>query len=392
MPAYIIPLAVTLGVQIQASLVVFTPPVLAPKAQFDVGVEAAAVGIITSLVYLTSAPATLLSGRVLQKIGAIRVSQLCVLLTSLGMTLVALASPIFIVLGALIIGLGYGPITPASSAILANTVPKNLRGFIFSVKQSGVPLGGAIAGAVVPGLILYFGWQIAGLIVAFLGVMLVGCINCFQGKIEFIGFQNNVSTTREGFLEPLKMIFGERRLKELALSSGVFSGMQMSLGTFLVVLLTDNANFTITAAGGALSAAMVAGALGRLFWGFISDVFLSPRTVLGLLGLLMSASAFLTSAISESWSLISIYSLAIVFGSSAVGWNGVYLAEVANIVESDKVGTATGGSLAVTYSGVVILPILFWIIYLFTGSYTIPFVFIGFLSLLRGVMFFFPTN
>ena len=391
MPAYLIPLAVTLAVQIQVSLIVFTPPVLAPQAQFDIGIEAAAVGIITALIYLTSVPATLLSGQVLQKLGAIRVSQLCILLTSLGMTLVAFPNPMIIALGALIIGLGYGPITPASSAILANTVPKHLRGFIFSVKQSGVPLGGAIAGAIVPILILFYGWQMAGIIVAFLGVLLISGLNFFQLKIDSTIIQNTV-VSRDGLLEPLKIIFGNQRLKELAVSSSVFSGMQMSLGTFLVVLLTESANFSITVAGGALSAAMIAGALGRLFWGFISDTLLSPRSVLGFLGLVMSVSAFLTSTISESWSLFFIYLLAVVFGSSAVGWNGVYLAEVANIVESDKVGKATGGSLTVTYSGVVLFPIIFWIIYAVTGSYAVPFVFLGCLSFLRGGMFFIPKK
>ena len=195
MPAYLIPLAVTLAVQIQVSLIVFTPPVLAPQAQFDIGIEAAAVGIITALIYLTSVPATLLSGQVLQKLGAIRVSQLCILLTSLGMTLVAFPNPMIIALGALIIGLGYGPITPASSAILANTVPKHLRGFIFSVKQSGVPLGGAIAGAIVPILILFFGWQMAGIIVAFLGVILISGLNLFQSKIDSTIIQNRQKTT-----------------------------------------------------------------------------------------------------------------------------------------------------------------------------------------------------
>ena len=146
MPAYIIPLIVTLAIQTQVSLVVFTPPILAPQAQFDIGVEAAAVGMVTSLIYLSSVLATLLSSQILNKMGAIRVSQLCILLTSLGMLLMTIPNYFLIGFGAIIIGFGYGPITPASSMILANSVPQNLRGLIFSIKQSGVPLGGAAAG------------------------------------------------------------------------------------------------------------------------------------------------------------------------------------------------------------------------------------------------------
>lgn len=50
---FIASLLVTLAVQIQASLVVFTPPILAPIAQGDVGVNAASVGLVIALIYLS---------------------------------------------------------------------------------------------------------------------------------------------------------------------------------------------------------------------------------------------------------------------------------------------------------------------------------------------------
>ena len=101
----------------------------------------------------------------------------------------------------------------------------------------------------------------------------------------------------------------------------------------------------------------------------------------------MSISAFAVSLVSPSWPLILVYGLAIIYGASAAGWNGVYLAEVANIVEPQTVAAATGGSLTVTYSGVVIIPMLFWTAYIVTSSYAYPFVMLGVLSLVPGVLF-----
>ena len=69
----------------------------------------------------------------------------------------------------------------------------------------------------------------------------------------------------------------------------------------------------------------------------------------------------------------------------------VYLAEVANIVKPQTVAVATGGSLTVTYSGVVIIPILFWSAYMMTSSYAYPFVMLGVLSLVPG-LFCFKNN
>ena len=67
------------------------------------------------------------------------------------------------ILGALLLGLGYGPATPASSMILARAAPPHLLALTFSIKQTGVPLGTAIAGAAVPALVLALGWQGAAL-------------------------------------------------------------------------------------------------------------------------------------------------------------------------------------------------------------------------------------
>lgn len=161
----------------------------------------------------------------------------------------------------------------------------------------------------------------------------------------------------------------------------------MCLGSYLVVLLIERAALTVAVAGGALSVAMIAGIFGRLFWGVLADYGLSARSVLGLLGLLMATGAMLMTLIDNTWTLGFIYLVCFLFGASAVGWNGVYLAEVAHIAPPGRAGSATGASLAMTYSGVVILPSLFWLVHALTDSYAPGFMLVGLLALWRGVVF-----
>ena len=161
----------------------------------------------------------------------------------------------------------------------------------------------------------------------------------------------------------------------------------MCLGSYLVVLLTERAMLSVSVAGGALSVAMVAGIFGRLFWGVLADRGFSPRTVLGLLGIMMAVCAALITLIDAGWSIAAIYTLAFLFGASAVGWNGVYLAEVASIAPAGLAGSATGASLATTFSGVVILPSVFWLLHAVTHSYAPGFMFVGLLTLWWGVLF-----
>lgn len=387
MTGYLLPLIVTLAVQVQASMVVFTPPVLAPLAQTDIGVGAAAVGIVTALIYVSSVPAALLSGHVLERVGAIRVSQLCLLFSSAGMALMTVANPWVVALGALVVGIGYGAVTPASSYVLADRVPENLRSFIFSLKQSGVPIGGALAGIIVPLLMAAAGWQSAALIVALMGLLVAASSQTVQRSVDHANPPRRAAHGTH-LLEPLKLVMSHAQLRELALSSFTFSGMQMCLGSYLVVVLTARADFSVTAAGAALSVAMIGGAISRLVSGALADHWMPPRKVLGGLGIIMSVSAFLMAFVSGAWPVMLIYFLALVFGASAIGWNGVYLAEVARISAPGRAGAATGASLAMTYSGVVVLPTLFWVIHELTSGYTVSFVLIGVLTLWRAGLFF----
>jgi hypothetical protein len=114
---------------------------------------------------------------------------------------------------------------------------------------------------------------------------------------------------------------------------------------------------------------------------------MSPRTVLGTLGAMMAVSAFVTAAMGPSWPYVLMLSVSFVFGASAIGWNGVYLSEVARMAPPGKAGSATGASLAMTYAGVVFLPTIFWLIVHASGSYAAAFVAVGLFTLWRGSVF-----
>jgi len=75
-----------------------------------------------------------------------------------------------------------------------------------------------------------------------------------------------------------------------------------------------------------------------------------------------------------------------VFGASAVGWNGVYLAEVARQAPPGMASVATGGTLTVTFFGVVVGPPLFGLIVNLTGTYRAGYAAVGALTLLCLVM------
>ncbi len=143
-------LSVTLAIQAMVSMALLTLPVMAPVVADAIGVSSVYVGVYVAIAYLGAILASLAAGTAVARYGAIRVSQAGLLICALGLALCAVKSVPVIALGALLVGIGYGPVTPASSHLLARTTPARSLSLVFSVKQTGVPLGGVMAGLIVP--------------------------------------------------------------------------------------------------------------------------------------------------------------------------------------------------------------------------------------------------
>ena len=381
------PLVVTMAIQALVSLVVYTPPVLAPVAQTEIGAPASAVGIVTALIYLAATFTAFSAGNIINRFGAMRASQLSLVFCTVGVALMASANAWLVALAALVIGTGYGVVTPSSSAILAERTPAGMRAFIFSVKQTGVPIGGALAGILIPVLIGAFGWKQAALLAGLACLVLTFAVQPWRAGVDLAPHAPRPAAPVH-FLEPFRLVMTHPQLRELAFASFAYSGMQMCMGSFLVVFFVERMNLSVGGAGAALSIAMVAGSIGRIFWGVVADNWMSPRALLGTLGALMGMSAFVTAAMAPSWPYTLMLTVSFFYGASAIGWNGIYLSEVARLAPPGKAGSATGASLAMTYAGVVFLPTMFWLIIHVSGSYAAAFGAAGVFTFWRGSFFF----
>ena len=119
------PLLLTLVIQAMVAMALLSLPVVAPVVAQTLQVSPALVGLYVSVTYAGAMVATLMGGATVARMGAIRVSQWGLVLCALGLLLCAVPWLPSMVLGAVLIGLGYGPITPASSHLLARTTPKH---------------------------------------------------------------------------------------------------------------------------------------------------------------------------------------------------------------------------------------------------------------------------
>ena len=382
---YIVPLAATLSIQSLVSMAAVTVPVFAPVAASEIGIPATYVGIYVALIYIGAVISSLPSGGLVLRRGAIRVSQGCLVLCTIGLAMTATSWLPMIAIGALIIGFGYGPVTPSSSHILVGKTPPHLMSLTFSLKQTGVPLGGAMAGAIVPPLVLYVGWKGAALFVGGLCLILALFVQWTRDRLDS-DCQTDSSLPSHSLTGPLKMVFSNRAILQLAIVSFFYAAMQLSLITYLVTYLTKDFGMTLIAAGLALSTAMTAGIAARIVWGAMASRLVRPRLMLGLLGVSMSVAAGATALLNPSWPHAAVMIVSALFGATAISWNGLYLAEVARLAPSGKAGVATGGTLFFTFSGVVVGPAVFGLIVTATGSYPVGFVSFAIVTFICGLV------
>lgn len=351
-------LAVTLAVQMLVSMAAVTVPVLAPAAAPEIGVSVGYVGLFVALSYGGSMAASITSGDLIKRFGAIRVSQCCLLLCALGLAMTAGGSIALLVPGALVIGAGYGAVTPASSHILAKSTPVRMMSLVFSLKQTGVPIGGALAGAVVPSLVLWRGWRF--------GALFVGAC-CLAAAVLAQAIRRGFDADRDphrgigiaGLVGPLRLASGEPGPRRLSITSFCFAAVQLCLVTYLVTYLSQQQGYTLVEAGLMLSVAQGAGIVARIAWGALADRGGRPLMVLGGIGIAMALSAVAFGAIGPTWPRVLVALVCAAFGATAIGWNGVFLAEVAREAPVGRAGEATGGTLFFTYFGVLVGPPLF---------------------------------
>ncbi|MDQ2916545.1 MAG: MFS transporter [Pseudomonadota bacterium] len=383
----LIALAATLTIQVYASFAATATAVLAPELAREFDVESRWVGMFVGIVYAGAMFASLACGGFIERYGSIRVSQACVAFCAVGVVAMA-ATPVHVVallaVAAIVIGLGYGPITPASSQLLQRTASPSRMALTFSIKQTGVPAGAALSGALLPVLSLAIGWRAAFAVVAVAGVIVVIIAQPVRASLDVDRHRRDAFTIA-GIFAPLALLRQSRALLDLALVSFAYSATQVCLTSFLVVHLTEGLHWSLVAAGLALTSATLAGVGGRIGWGYVADRLLKPRYVLVLIGLLAGLCGVGMAFATPAWPSAAIIALVALFGGTAIGWNGVQLSEVARLAPPGTAGKVTGATGFITFAGVVIGPPSFALLSALTGGYRIGFATFAVLSVVAAI-------
>ncbi|TDH64020.1 MFS transporter [Dankookia rubra] len=372
-------LAATTAAQALATLTVFLLPVLAPIAARDLGAAPHWIGWQVACVYLAASATSMLSAGALRRFGSARCTQLALAAAGLACLGVLAAGLAGAVLGSFLIGFGYGLTNPAATEVLARLAPAKRRNMVFAVKQTGVPIGGALAGLLLPSLADRVGWRGAVLAVAALLLLAALAFGVFHRP--WAAERDPAASLGAGAGGGWRALRDQPGMAGLATISALYSGFQLALGAYTVTMLVEEFGWTPVAAGAVAAVTQATGALARLGWGLVADAWGDGMRTLAAIGAVTLAGGLLLP-FAMTWPEAAVVGLFGLLGGSAAGWNGVLMAEAARLAAPGRAGEAAGGVLAVAFAGVVVGPSLLGVLIGAAGSYATGFALLALLPAL----------
>lgn len=359
-------------------------PVLGPLAAADMAVDPSMIGVFVSITAAFGLFTTLACGNFIRRYGALRTSQISLFVVGAGLAVMGVGLLPLMIVAAALLGLGATVATPASSHILARHCPPKYAPVVFSIKQTGVPVGVMVTGLTLPALAVVYGWGVASV---FAGVAC--CLFALMLQPIRNRFDNDRVPDQElhwgDAFGTLRRVLRDPSLRPLAAAGFSFIGLQAVFTTFTVTYLVEVVGQSVQTAGSVFGLAMTIAIPARILWGWVASGRVAPRHLLAIFGVAMfvavSAMGFMTAA----WPMVAIAAVVLSCSATAVSWHGVLLAEVARIAPTGQVAGMTGGVLAFGNAGQMLLPSAFSGLYLLSGSYLAAFAACGVPAMAAGL-------
>jgi MFS family permease len=354
-----------------------TVPVLAPAIAAETGLPASLAGLHTALVYAGALLTGPLTGPLVRRHGGVRVLQMGLVVLGFGIALAVLGTPWALAISAVLAGMGHGPVTPASSHLIASRTPPRRRALVFSMKQAGVPAGAMVVSAVAPVVALLAGDWRAGVLAmaatAFVAAALLEPIRAplDAGRDPRAGGAGLLALAREAG-GSLGLLRTDRALVHLTVMACGYGVAQFCFLTFFVAFQVAVLGMSLTEAGLWLALGQAGGVLGRVGWALVADR-LGARWVLVACGVLAAVAGLVLAMAQPGWPGMAVLLAGILMGATAVGWNGVMLAEAARIAPPGQVGGATAALSFAFGLTMLVAPPAFSGLVAVTGGYSAGF-------------------
>ena len=246
-PSVAVVVLATTAAQIASAMGIAIFPVMAPYLARMLDIDASYVGYQISLLFGAAMLASGMVGPVVLRWGACRAMQVALWLSAAGM-IAALAGELWLMpLAALCIGTSNALAAAGAAHLLFRFGPSQHRNLIFSIKQTGVPLGWAAIALVAPTMTLSFGWQVPLLVI--LAYAIATALALERWRRFWDDDRDPHAAGQTHLLTGVIVLWRYPTLRYLGIAAFFFSLVQLCVGTFTVNLLVHDVGYSLVAAG-----------------------------------------------------------------------------------------------------------------------------------------------
>lgn len=370
-----------------ASIGKVLPAVVAPLVIAELHADPAWVGIYFGIAAAASLFAQMGCGSFIIRYGALRMSQVALVLLGGGMAVAAEGWLLGFAASAIIGGGGAAVSTPTSSQLLGRVSPPHLAPLVFSIKQTAVPAGLLICGFLGPTIAGVLGWRGAMLATSAACVACAVMLQPLRARFD----DDRVPSRRfrlSDFGATIASVLQARDLRALSFACFAFNGIQSVFTAYFVTYLVA-LGYDLAAAGFLFSLVVAVAVPCRVLWGWLGSFHVAPRLVMACLALGMAGSVAVMALFNAAWPVTAIGLASSVLSATAVSWHGILLSEAARLAPAGRIASVTGGVLSFGQVGAFVGPCAFALLLHLTGDYgagwavcAIPAVWVG-ISLLR---------
>jgi MFS family permease len=350
------------------TVTVFTLPAVSPVVAQAYGVPVYMIGYQASLIALGIIIALVFGGNLSLRWGPTRVNQAGLILMAGGAMLASVPNVMTLIPASIGLGIGYGAMTPSASHVLIRFTPAHRRNIVFSIKQSGVPLGGVLAATIMPALTLATSWRAGLWINALLALGMAVWLERYRARWD--DDRKPATPLAANPIAAVAIVWQRPGLRLMAFSGAAIVSAQVCLQSYTVPMFYEQLSFSLVEAGWILTISQAGGVCGRPFWGWLADRWRDCMGVLAILAATLLLATLATGTLGSGWPKLAVYVLFFVFGATASGWNGAFLGEVARVAPEGRVSLATGGALFFVNVASIAAPVVFAGAFTQTQSYT----------------------
>jgi MFS family permease len=363
------------------------PAVVAPLVILELHADPAWVGVYYGVSAAASLFAQMGCGSFIIRYGALRMSQVALVLLGGGMAVAAEGWLAGFAASAIIGGGGAAVSTPTSSQLLYRVSPPRLAPLVFSIKQTAVPAGLLIGGFLGPTTAGALGWRGAILATAAACVVFAAMLQPLRARFD----DDRVPSRRfrlSDFRTTIASVLNAGDLRRLSFACFAFNGVQSVFTAYFVTYLVA-LGYELTAAGFLFSLVVTVAVPCRILWGWLGSFRVAPGAVMAGLALGMAGSVAVTGLFTGAWPVAAMGLVGAMLSATAMSWHGILLSETARLAPAGRAGAVTGGVLSFGQIGAFLGPSVFSLLLHLTGGYgagwavcAIPAVWVG-VSLLR---------